>query len=244
MLASYEAQLMALAVGLYLFDCTLLLLPNEGLLIAGRKGSWQAAPRSEDFLVAGRSLHVMNLFTPHRPVFRLAWNFDVPSAAAGTRRVSRQVADDISSVAPFTVTAGLSLYVLLPAGLFTPVAPTVALFAVVLLYVSIICGLWRLYFLNHASRPTGRSFATLAFECMACPPIGVNLVRRVSLAQRIDEEFPCAASRLLDADSWAQVQMKCAERIDYEIAGEENGSPRVEALMNRRRQFPQVRIPS
>ena len=52
---SYEVQLMAIAIGLYLFDNGYS-YADEGILIAGARGTWQATSGSEDFLLMGRSV--------------------------------------------------------------------------------------------------------------------------------------------------------------------------------------------
>jgi hypothetical protein len=60
-------------------------------------------------------------------------------------------------------------------------------------------------------------FLGFAFECLACPPFAVNIVRRITLAERISEAVPLAGVRLLDADSWARLRDECLSRLDDEM---------------------------
>lgn len=243
MTVSYELQLMAIAISLYIFDSSLLLYPHEGVLFLGPKGTWRSTPRGEEFLVMGRSLCVLNLFAPHRPVFRLVWRFDDPTVELVTTGWS-DLASSLRSIAPFTVGAGVAWYVLLPLGLFTRLGTPFVLTAVALLYSHIILALCWLFVQRSTYQLRGTKFAALAFECIACPPFAVNLVRRVSLAQSICEPFPEAARRLLDSDAWAEVRAKCVERIAYEIEGEQEGSPRRELLRVQQQRLQSYELPA
>ena len=238
---SYETQLMAIAIALYIFDSSLLLYANEGVLIAGPKGKWHAIQGSDEFMLMGRSLYVTNLLAPHQPAFRLVWMFDEPNEKAPSTEWP-DWAGKLRSVAPFTIGAGAALYVLLPLGLFTRLGTPVVFAAVAALYLNIILALCWLYPQRSAIHLRGKQFAALVFECIACPPFAVNLVRRVSLAQTISEQFPVAAQRLLDADDWADVRTRCAPRIDDEIDAEPEGSQRAQALRAQRRRFQSSEI--
>jgi hypothetical protein len=216
---SYEVQLMAIAIGLYLFDATVLLYADEGILIAGTRGKWQATSGSEDFLLMGRSVYVTNLLRPHVPTFRLTWRFDAP-AEEGSSTAWTDLVRSVRSPAPFTIAAGVALYLLVPIGLFTRLGSPFVVISAALLYTNIILALCWLYPHRSAMNLSGKRFAALAFECIACPPFAVNLVRRVSLAQAIPEPFPAAARRLLDAGEWDRVRLRCAELIGEAIEAE------------------------
>lgn len=233
---SYEIQLMAIAIALYIFDSSLLLYANEGVLIAGPNGKWHAIQGSEEFMLLGRSVYVTNLLAPHRPAFRLVWTFDQPDEK-GSSTEWPDLAGKVRSVAPFTVGAAVALYVLLPLGFFTRLGTPFVFAALAALYLNIILAVCWLYPQRAAIHMHGKQFAALVFECIACPPFAVNLVRRVSLAQTISEEFLVAAQRLLDADAWADVRTRCVQQIDDEIEGEPEGSARVQALRNQRQRL-------
>jgi len=162
---------------------------------------------------AGRALLLLNPFTPYRPSFRLHWDFDTLESEPTDLGWSER-AGEFLNLAWLSVTAGIGLFILLPLGFFTDLGRYAVIPALFLLYGSILLALIRLRrTANHASM-SRRRFWALAFECLACPPFGVNLVRHVTLADRIAEPLPLAAVRLLDADRWAELRDICVSRVD------------------------------
>jgi hypothetical protein len=232
---SYEVEFMVLAVGLYVYDSVVLLYTDEGILTADRNGRWRAILGSDDFMFWGRSIYVVNLLTPHAPTFRLGWKFDRAAVEGSTAWTG--LVHELHSVAPFTIMAGVALYLLVPIGLFTRMGPPCLLLAVVLLYASIAAALIQLYRKRAATHVTGRQFAVLALECMACPPFGVNLVRRVALAQVVSEQFTDAAQRLLGIDEWSELGSRCAERVGNELELVVDSPVRAAAMESQRRRL-------
>ena len=69
------AGLFGLAVFFYLYDSTVLLYSNEAVLACDSRRRWSAATGMAGFLLAGRTLCLLNPFTPHWPSFRLRWDY-------------------------------------------------------------------------------------------------------------------------------------------------------------------------
>jgi hypothetical protein len=206
---SYELGLFALAVLFYLYDSTVLLYSNEAVLTYdGRK--WAAKTGVYGFLLAGRTLCVLNPLTPHQPSYRLSWDFHalLPEPAQAWA-----AANDLQVLAPASLGAGVGLFVLLPLGMFTGLGAYAVIPALLLLYgciVVLLCQVRRRKILIAYDR---KRFVALAFECLACPPFGVNMLRRTTLCYRISEPLPLAAVRLLDAASWAKLRALCVSRL-------------------------------
>jgi hypothetical protein len=209
---SYEIGLFALAVFFYLYDSTVLLYSNEAVLACDIRRHWSAATGRAGFLLAGRTLCVLNPFTPHRPTFRLRWDFNSLAQAPQSQWMER--AQELKVLAPTTLSAGIGLYVLLPLGMFTALGAYAVIPALVLLYGSIIASLFLVRRRKILVAPGGMRFLSLAFECMACPPFGVNMVRRTTLGLGIAEPLPLAAVRLLDAAGWTKLRALCVARIE------------------------------
>jgi hypothetical protein len=209
---SYQAELLVIAALLYLYDSSVLLYSNEAILTGAGPLRWSATTGWTGFLIAGRSLCVLNPFTPHLPSFRLRWDFD---------GLDYDVKDDawaalVQEYRVFTPTTWISwgaLFVLLPLGMFTAVGAYAVVPALMLSYGSTVLALFQLRRRRAALFP-GRRLWGFAFECLACPPFAVNIVRRITLAAPIAEPVPLAAVRLLDAEGWAQLRQKCISRID------------------------------
>lgn len=220
---SYEIELLALAVLFYLYDSSVLLYSNEAILTCNGAQRWSATTGWIGFVLAGRSLCLLNPFTPYRPSFRLSWDLHRLEPAPKNRTWPTR-AQEFKGIAPFTVTAGIALFLLLPLGMFTEFGRYAVISAVFLLYGSIFLALFQLRRKRILVALGRKHFWGFAFECLACPPFGVNMVRRITLADRIAEPVPLAAVRLLDADRWAELRDRCISRIDEAIqrAGEDS----------------------
>jgi hypothetical protein len=225
---SYEVELLALAAMFYLYDSSVLLYSNEAVLICDRAQRWSAASGWIGFVLAGRSLCVLNPFTPNRPSYRLNWNFNTLESGAEDPSWSEH-AGEFDKLAPLSQTAWIALYVILPLGMFTNLGAYAIVPALVLLYGSILMALIQLR-RKKALIPLGRKFWGIAFECLACPPFGVNMVRHITLGARITEPLPLAAVRLLDAAGWATLRDQCISRIDDAIQGVAEDSMEHQAL--------------
>jgi hypothetical protein len=236
MLESHESQLMAIAIGLYLLDCCLLLRRDEGLVIAGPRGTWRAKLSSEDHGWMGRYLYLANPLTPHRAIFKLRLSaFDLAGTSSTTWSALRSM---LSPVVPFMCVTAFGLYGLVPLGLFTRLGSVCVLFGAILTYAGAIGAIWWLFRHRKAAGLTTARFAKLAFECIVCPPFNVNLVRRLTAAHLVNEPWPVAAQRLLSQAEWDHLITICAERIEAEVESEPEGSARAEAL---RAQLGQLR---
>jgi len=213
---SYEVQLLGLALLLYLYDSSALLYSNEAIFSSDRTRRWSASTGWAGFTLAGRTLCILNPFTPHQPAFRLAWDFQSVDSAGGDASWSDR-APAFDSVVSTTLIAGISLFILLPVGMLTPVGAYAVVPALVLFYAASIVGLWRLRRSSAFTPLDGKRFIGFAFECLACPPFAVNIIRRLSLHERITEPVPLAGVRLLDADRWHRLQAYCVSRLDEAI---------------------------
>jgi hypothetical protein len=213
---SYAVELFALAILLYVYDSSALLYVNEAILIRETRAHWTTTSGWRGFVFAGRSLCILNPFTPHWPAFRLGWNLGVPTAE-NSNQDWPHTADELRKLAPFTSIAGVALFVILPLGVFTRWSIYAAIPALIVLYASTAVALFRL----HRSKilaAGGRShFWAFAFECMACPPFAVNMVRRISLAQPVRESLALAGARLLDPADWGRLRGDLIGYLEQEI---------------------------
>ena len=178
-------------------------------------------------MFAGRSLCMLSPFTPHRPSFRLSWDFDGLDSASNDLAWSAR-AQEFKNLVPMALTAGFALFVLLPLGMFTPLGAYAIIPAVLFLYGSTLLALFQLRRRRTLLAIDRRRFWGLAFECLACPPFAVNMIRRITLAYRITEPVPLAAVRLLDAEGWARLSEHCISSLDdaMQLAAEHSDEQR------------------
>jgi hypothetical protein len=236
---SSELELFFLVVFFYLYDSSVLLYSNEAILTRESTDRWSASLGWTGFVFAGRVLCMLNPLTPHKPAFRLHWDFN--SLVVDTADQSwTESAATLTALTPFTLAAGIGLFILLPLGLFSRLSVYADVAGMVLFYVATAWALYRVKRSGLLETAGRKRFAGFAFECLACPPFGVNIVRRISLTQRVLEPLPLAGARLLDPASWDHLRSRCVARLDeaLRVAGEESSeSQSLEAQKQRLREL-------
>lgn len=230
-----EVLLVLVAVGLYLQDSLLLLRVNEAMIVRTSRGPWKTAFGSRRWRLAGREPFLPDPFTPHAQSYRLLWQMDGEPAGEPTSEVEFDAA--IARLTPFVRTSWIALFVLLPVGLFTRGGPVVSIAAIALLYTSNAAALWLVHRQRTALGLDGKPLGLLTFECIACPPYAVNLVRRLCRTRDVTEDFVRAANRLLTREALGSVRSECLARIDEEIELEAEGSGREVRLRASRLRF-------
>ncbi|MCP5265721.1 MAG: hypothetical protein H6934_06400 [Burkholderiaceae bacterium] len=229
---SAETLLMLAVAGLYLYDSAQLLYCNEAVLIPAGKRDWKAGFGSANFSVLGRELYVPNLLLIHRPLFRLSWSFE---RSGGPSEPWEPAHGAFLPLAPLVWNIAIALFVLLPLGFFTYLGDFALLPALLLLYANMLLALGWIWFHRRNFQLSGKGFASLAFECLICPPFALNLVRRVGLGMPVREDLVSAARRLQREADWAQTRDRLIARLANEIESEDPKSKRYALLQARRR---------
>jgi hypothetical protein len=231
-----DVALILLALGLYLYDSLLLLASDEAVLFQGWRGRWHAGFGADSWRLGRREPLLPNPLTPHRPLFRLRWRFDAPNDGV-TDAGARLTPAPLSRLTPFVLGVWFALFVLLPAGLFSPAIGVSIAVAVGFAYLNIVAALVTLAILRARLGLAPSRFAALAIECLLCPPFAVNLVRKLAALTPSRENFLAASERLLSVDALAQAHAACVRRLDEQIDLEAESSPRMASLLATRRRF-------
>jgi len=210
-----ELQLLLAAVFFYLYDASVLLHPDEGLLSPSGGRSWAFVYRPNSVALRGRLVHVPNPLLPHRPVYRVAWSAEAVSFADSVDWDERRVR--YSVLIPFVYLAALSIFVLLPACLFWGRSDEQVLAVAALIYANSIAAAIAVVRCRNALGLTRRRAWTTGIECVLCPPFAVNLIRRLSIHERIATSIPAVGTTLLDAAGWEALKAKLVASQDDEI---------------------------
>ena len=234
---SSELQLIALAVLLWLSDSALLLHADEVVFSRSGRSGWRVSTGLRGFLIRGRQVCLLNPFAFYRPSVRLHWNIYAAEADIQADTAWSSQLQSLSVAAPYCVAAFVGLLVLLPLGLLTPLGARAILPAVVLVYGAIATALVVLRLRCPASAFSRLQFAGFAFECLACPPFGVNTVRRAALRTQVSEPLAHAALRLLSPGQRRLLGGHCLGVLDEELQCLDDASPARQAIMRRRSYF-------
>ncbi len=218
---------------LYLKDGLLMLERDEAVLVRGWRGRWRAGFGPRDWRLGGRAPWLCNPFKPQQPVLRLRWNA-AAGAAPARPDAPAGVPDELLALGPWVGVIWLLLFVGLPIAFYARLGLPMLLAVLAELYVAIAIALVLVYRRRDALGLSRRAFGVLAFEVLACAPYAANLVRRLSLPRRVDEDLAAASDRLLKGAALAEMRAECARRIDHELEAIDADSPRARALRDAR----------
>ena len=227
MILQEEVALLLLAAGLYLYDSALLLYGDEGVMLPAGRQRWVVS-FGTGIQIRGRNLFIPSPFLPHRPVFRLVWT--PPSGIAPCERSWTDRRKLFEPLAPLVWGMFVSLFVLVPLGLFSRLGEQMVLAGIALLYLNILAVLGWLAVKRAAFRIGGRRLGALAFEALICSPFALNLVRKLSTEMPVDEDLVDAARRLQKAEDWDASRKQIIAKIDEELDFESEESGRALAL--------------
>jgi hypothetical protein len=218
---------MLVAAGLYVYDSVLLLYGNEGVVSPSGRQNW-TIHFGIGIQIRGKNLLVPSPLLPHRPLFRLVWNAN--AGVAGNEHEWTERRALFEPLAPLVWGMLVSLFVLLPIGLFSRFGEPMVLAAIALLYFNILAAVGWLILKRATFGITGRRLAMLAFEAVICSPFAVNLVRKLSAEMRVNEDLVDAARRLQKPEDWDASRRRIIARIDEELDFEDQESGRASAL--------------
>jgi len=226
-MTSFEVWLPLGALGLYLFDSTLWLYSNE-LIFERSRGRWRCGPLPA-FLVAGRRVYLPNPCTPAIPQFRVRWS----------ESDQRHEQEDVGELDRFSralrpvqylVNALLVILLVLPVELLLYGTGVELLAVMAAFYLVIIVALVVLYVRRRELRLTGRAFAALCFDALACAPFAINLVRKLTLRRSLLGNPIEFAGRVFEPAALAILIGAVTARVTEEQLREEPHSPRWEEL--------------
>lgn len=229
MIFQFEILLVLGALAFYLQDSCVLLYADE-LMLERIGGGWRVHSGATG-LIAARRPFMPNPLAPHRPLMRAS----LKQLLGGGPPGRNHLAHHLNALAPFRVA---SIVLLLS---FFPVLPLVLYFfgtgaellgwlvAVYLVVARIVAGLFQRRSVLQLSK---RDCAGLAFECACCPPLAINIVRKLTLraepmplAGYEASSTPCSRPALLSA---------AGERIEEMLHRWEAESPQAQELLKYR----------
>ena len=195
-------------VGFYLQDAALLLYADE-FVVHGRPRRWRARADGVDW--SGRLLWIPPVLGMHDAGFRGTW----PPAPGPAAPSPRQVRAYLRALLPFRIGAAwlaALLFAGLPLLLWRYPHPLALLALLLAVYATVATLAWLLWRARARFGLEARAFWWLAFECIACPPHAVNLVRKLTLRHAPAGMAGAIASTQVDAADLARLEASLRQR--------------------------------
>lgn len=229
---SDELEIIFLILGLYGSTCIAFVYANEGVMRRAFRGVFVHLA-DERVRIGGRSLILLNPFTPMFPAFRGQWgNVDRIAASPGLPSHVPEVLMACEVLSPYVFAVFIYTIIGIPVILLLGNA-ALTLSTVALAYLSAVALLVRLWFLRDSFCLSGKKFALLAFESMACLPFSAGVVRRLSLMVPVGEDL---ISFVVDMppESCARAAESLVDRCDAMAFFYADGCPEYARLMRYR----------
>lgn len=218
-LVPLEAQLLILAVLFYIYDSSILLFSNEGVITPSWK-NWTAKTHPRGLVLLRKRLFIPNLLLPHRPIFRLHWQPESMSQAASVEWQKEKSLYGWFGLPAYGM--ALALFVITPITYYFFRSDPALLTCLALIYlIPVGAGMLMYRHQKHLGFSTKNAWS-LFFECLLCPPFTINIVRKLSLARPLQASFVDSAFQLVDAAQWDLLRAELIASIDAEIDATES----------------------
>jgi hypothetical protein len=229
----FEVLLPVGAIGLYLFDTLLLLYSNELLLVHRRRWGFIM---SSPLILGGRRLCFVNPLTPMFPQFRVQWS----------ETDTRQQHDTAVALAPFLsalrplqylVSLLWLLLLALPVEIYLYGTGLELLVLMGAFYSLVMIALVYIFVRRHTLHVSGRTFAALSFDSLACAPFAVNLVRKLATRRSLNGNPIDFAGQVFDQQGFTALVQAISQRVGEEQQREYGQTPRWLELQAYRQQL-------
>jgi hypothetical protein len=214
-IASPELLLVLAAALFYLYDSSIVVYGNEGLLSSGGRKIWKISFQPNGLFLFGRVLVCPNPLFAHRPIFRLYWLSNSVDLVDDVDWVSEM--KQYGALTPLVYSSAVSIFVVLPSVLYLSPSIGYLLLTAGCIYLSSIV---TATVVVRRSKTLGLSRVqawSLAAECVMCPPIAINVIRRLSLAQRSGSSLPAAGLKMLSEEDWQQLKTRLLRQLDLDL---------------------------
>lgn len=219
MILPFEQLLVLGAICIYLFDSALLLQPNQLIMVCS-DDKWTFGLPSARWEILRKHPYLPNPVTPHRGLFPATW-FQIADSCEIDTLISRQLL--LGAMRPIQIASILLLLLLflgLPITLLLMHTSTAFIGLLVLIYLDIIFMLAFAVKRRQKLMLSKSDLVKLAFDALACPPLAVNMVRRISVRQPFTGN-PIALARRAGFDELArsmaiQITPRVTEMLEIE----------------------------
>ncbi|CAM5461473.1 hypothetical protein [Eoetvoesiella caeni] len=163
----------------------------------------------------GKRLYIPNLLLPHKPIYRLSWNPEKIEQISSFDWVAEKPLYLWFAFPAYGM--ALSLFILTPTVYYLSGLNEDLLWCLALIYYfSIVVGI-GLYLYRRRLELSNKKAISVFLECIFCPPLAINIIRKLSLLRPMQDDFAQSAFQLLGQDQWEELRNDLIAYIDNEI---------------------------
>jgi len=229
-LFSPEIQLLLVAGFFFFYEASILIYENEAILMPDGRKEWDVKIGPKGFKLSNKYLFFSNILLLHRPVYRLTWdpkNLDIevkPELTGATTKFS-----EFNYV---VYGAAITIFIILPVALLFNPTPVTLLTTTLGIYLNSACAAWLLLRRSGQIKFGLKLARKTAIECLLCPPITLNLVRRLSTSDSLKTSALAACYRYCDELDWEQSKAHFLDLLNQSIEIENENE--IESLVTAR----------
>lgn len=208
----------------------MLLYANE-LVYLHTKGRWSFITATSLSQLSGRYLYLPNLLMPEKAMFRVCWS----TSSSHTKHdqddeVLHHLLAAIDSLRYLIYLLWALLIIALPFTLIFAGTNMTFLLVLGLVYGVIVALLVKVFLKRSDFNLSKRSFAKIAFDSLACAPLALNMVRKITLRYSLASDPITFAQTRFDGMMFSHLLTTLNQWIADELEFEDETSPRYRSL--------------
>ena len=227
MTPSSETLLVLGAIGLYLIDSWILLYSNE-VVFREAYGRWDwscGSPRQ----ILRKNPYLPNPLTPDLLLFRASWGVSPSGQCEDVQGVLSALGSALAPLRSMVVILLVLLGLGLPLFVYLQASSALLFLAIAIYGIGLAIAL--LLCRRRSALGLGkRALAELAIEAVLCPPLALNVVRKITLRRTLIDDPIAFAQHALQRDRFLALLAAIEKWIEEELDFEEDGSARREQL--------------
>ena len=226
---SFEAWLVIGIFGFYLFDSVKLLHHNQ-LIICRAYGGWRIICPDSRWQLLRKIPYAFNPFLPNIPIFCGTWSIAPQASNIDVTPALDEFVDSAYPLNYFVIILLAMMCIFMPLALFFFGAGTVFLTITLSTYAIILIMLAVLYTKQSELGLSFKNYFSIAFDCIACPPFAINLLRKITWQYKLNfSPLEFAINKFSKSDFTKLVQVLIS-RLDEQLLCEDDNTVRSDKL--------------
>lgn len=226
---SFEAWLVIGIYGFYLFDSIKLLQHNRLIICRGYRG-WKIICPDSSWQILRKIPYIFNPCLPNIPIFVGTLSIADETSIVDLTSTINEFIDAVNPLNYFVIILLALMCICLPLALFLYGTGLVLLTITISIYTIILAMLAVLYTKQSELSLSFKNYFSAAFDCIACPPFAINLVRKVSWQYQINLNPLEFAIKNLSKSDLSKLARVLITRMDEQLLCEDDNTVRSDII--------------